>query len=270
MSLERTALRLSTVMMLANGFAAPYPTMAAGRVFDSRIDSVQIGAAGEVLPVITVCTDEEMGKSLSTNNGGPPFEEEVTLSIDLAIGIGSESGDELMFAQTEAELELNLDLLEAQVKRLLQHRPGIWGNQFNRVARRITNLRSERFVQPDANIRIAARQLTLSVLLPVDNTFGALVTINPAGGSAPPVVPEPFGGLLTTIIEHVPSYAATAEAIQAAITGSGLGSPIVMPVPGSPAAEVESLRIVEDERDGQNRPTTARPNGVADIPFNQN
>lgn len=257
MSLERTALRLSTVMMLANGFAAPFPTMAAGRVFDSRIDNVQIGAAGEMLPVITVCTDEESGKSLSTNNGGLPFEEEVTLSIDLAIGIASDGGDELMFAQTEAELELNLDMLEAQVKRLFVRRPGVWGGHFNRIARRITSFRSDRFVQPDANIRIAARQLTMSVLVPVDNTLADLVTTTPGGVA---IVPPPLGPLLTEIIDGVPGYVASATAIQTAILSSGLGTPIVLP-------PVDVLRIIEDERDSQNRPTTARPDGVAEVEF---
>lgn len=246
MSLNRTALRMATVQMLANGFASPWPTLAQGRVFDSRIDAIQIGAAGELLPVITVCTDEETGEPLSTNNGGPPFEGAVTLSIDIAIGIATGDGD-VAFAATEAELELNLDILEGQVRRLLVSRPGVFGRHFDKIARRITDFTSQRFVQPDANIRIAARQLTMRVMLPVEHVF----TTAPVDYISP---------LLEDIVENVPGLADDAQTMLDAIDGSGIITPVVLP-------SFERLRIIEDERDSQNRPTTNRPDGVADIEF---
>jgi hypothetical protein len=258
MALERTALRLATVMLLSNGFNAPFPTIAGARVYDSRIDGLAITDGTEMFPIIKVCTDDDNGSSLSTNNGGFPFEHTVTLSLDLSIAIPNEDRSEVFFAATESDLELYLDQFEAQIEYLMTARPGIWGAHFNKLARRIENVNSVRFVEPDGNTRIAARQLQMSIKLPVNQSTAGQFVIAPATG-LPLTVPAPLGPLLTDIITNSPAFAADAERIRDTII-NGLPPPTVL-------EPLNTLRIIEDERDSQNRKTTERPDGVAEVTF---
>ena len=247
MSLERAALRLATVMALANGFMEPFPTMAGARVYDSRIDAVQITDEDEVLALITVNTDDDTGRSLSTNNGGPPFERSVTLSLDLHLGIPSKDSIDVLHMGTEADLELRLDLFESQVERLLTERPGVWGEQFDAIARRITDYSSVRFVERDGNVRLAARQIQMTVLLPL--TRSMMAASEPAPGAS--LVPEPLGSLLDAIIGSGSPFTADAQAIQAEILASGAGSLTLLP-------PLKRIRLIEDERDSLNRRTNPR------------
>lgn len=251
MSLERTALRLATVMLLSNGSVEPYPTMAGPRVYDSRIDAVQITDEDEVLALITVNTDDDSGSSLSANNGGPPFERSVTLSLDLHLGIPS--SDAVMHMATESDLERRLDLFEHQVERLLTERIGVWGGLFDGIARRITDWSSVRYVERDGNVRLAARLIQMTVLLPLpESMVGFAVTPPPS-----PSVPPPLGPLIDAIIDSNSPFAADATAIRDEYLAAGAGSKTLLP-------PLRRVRIIEDERDGQNRPTSVRPDGVAE------
>lgn len=248
MSLERTALRLATVMALSNGFVAPYPTIAGPRVYDARIDEVQITNEDEVLGLVTVNTDDDTGESLSANNGGPPFERAVTLTLDLHLGLPSAETGDVMHLGTESDLERRLDLFEHQVERVLTLRPGVWGAEFDKMARRIVSYSSVRFVERDGNVRLAARQIQMTVLLPL-STWADEVTMPGAV-----TVPGPLGPLLTTIIASGSPFAGDAVRIEQEFLSAGGKS---APPP------LLRMRIVEDERDEQNRRTNPRSQGDA-------
>lgn len=252
MSLERLALRLATVMALTNGFVAPYPTMAGARVYDSRIDAVQVADEDEVLPLITVCTDDDNGSPLSANNGGPPFERSVTLSIDIALGIPTtdDGAAALSHLATESELEMRLDIFEAEVERVLTLRSGVWGGELDKLARRITSYASVRYVERDGNVRLAARQIQMSVMLPLAKS--AAVTMYSGAAPAPvPAVPAPLGPLLTAIVSAGGPYAADAQRIIDLVTASQTGAPVLMP-------RLDRIRLIEVPED-------RRPDGVAEV-----
>lgn len=256
MSLERMTLRLATVMALANGFEAPFPTMAAARVHDTRIDAVQITNEDEVLALITVNTDDDTGTSISANNGGPPFERAVTLSIDLHMGLPSQDTDEVMHLATESDLERRLDLFEHQIERVLTLREGTWGAAFDQIARRITDWSSIRYVERNGNVRLAARQIQATVLVPLADWTETAVVITPVSGGLPlppPSVPSPLGPLLDTIIDSSSPFAADAARIRSEFLAGAGGRTSVPPL--------QRVRIVEDERDDQNRRTNPRSQG---------
>jgi hypothetical protein len=69
-----------------------------------------------------------------------------------------------------------------------------------------------------------------------------------------------LGALLDDLIAHAPNYSDDAERIRDTLIGGGAGAQTVV-------TPLESLRIIEDERDSQNRTTTERPDGVAHIDF---
>lgn len=261
MSLERTALRIAAVMALSNGYQAPFPTMAGPMVFDSRIDALQIVAGDELVPIILVCTDDTTGINLSENNGGPPFEHEATLSLDLSLGMKGEDPDDGSLAQmmqlrTEAELEVRLDFFEAQVVRLLTARGGVWGAEFDKVARRITTFKSIRYIEADGNARIAARQIQMTVALQQDTSLEQLTVFD----VTPDAIPAPLGPLLAAIAASTSPYAPAAQTLIDSLLAGGAGTHITLP-------RLDRVRIFENERDSQDRLTTNRPGGVAEAVF---
>lgn len=260
MSLERTALRLATVMALANGFRAPWPTMAQGRVFDSRLDPLQIVdlKSDDVLPVITVITDDDKGSSLSDNNGGPPFEHTVTLSIDISIGMVGEIDEKLAFVsmpQSEPELEAMLDLFERQIKSALIDPVAAWTAQFTANCRRMLDWSSIRYVESDSNVRLAARRLNASVMLQHED-LTILQTVPPRAVA----VPAPLGPLLAAIIADAGPYAPSAASLRDLLLDAGAAAPITIPM-------LERVRFFEAEQtetqDGV--PRGPRQAGVAEV-----
>ncbi len=254
MSLARTALRLSAVMAIANGFEAPWPTMAQARVFDSRFDPRQIVDMADIIPIVTVCTDDDKGTSLSQNNGGPPFEHEVTLAIELSLGMLGESdeagGKFLGLPQSEPELEAVLDLFERQVARSLIDLTNPWAGQFQALCRRMTDWSSTRYVERDGNVRLAARSISASVALPYEE----LILID-----APAVVPAPLGPLLTAIIASDSPYAPAAVALEDMLIAAGAAQSVTLP-------DLLRVRFIEADQAEENEdetPKGPRPDGVA-------
>lgn len=261
MSLERTALRIATVMALANGFEAPWPTIAGPRVFDSRFDPAQIVdlASDDVLPIVTVITDDDHGASESENNGGPPFEHTVTLCLDISIGMVGEIEGEARFVgmpQSEPELEAMLDVFERQLRRALVDPVNVWSEEFRKVARRVTDWRSARYVERDSNVRLAARKVTAAVLLQPEDLI-ELATDPPAT----PAIPPPLGPLLTMIAASDSPYAPSAAALADLLLDAGATAPVTIPL-------LERVRFIEANQADKNGAGTAkgpRQAGVAEV-----
>lgn len=266
MSLARTALRVAASMALSNGYQAPFPTMAGNRVYDSRQDPVDGVRPGDLIPMLVLYTDDDKGDSLSTNNGGPPFERRVTLTVELSLGMVGEQteGGELaiVMPQTEPELDAALDMFEAQVERVFRDPTTTWGRELFKVARRIESWNSARYIEREAHIRLAARQITMTVALPLEAELPVALTSSP--GNVPPTItpslPAPLGPLLETIISSASPYAPSAEAIKDLLLSSGNGlGPIVLP-------NLERVRLVEAEQaetNGSGTPRGPRTAGVA-------
>ncbi len=87
MALYRTALRLATLESLRPTALlktqGPWPTLAADRVFDSRLDPIEDLTKDQHKAVIVVYTEADLGYG-SQKRGGPPFRREVDLIFEIS------------------------------------------------------------------------------------------------------------------------------------------------------------------------------------------
>lgn len=263
MSLERAALRLATVMALANGFAAPWPTMAQNRVFDSRQDQIQGLELGQVVPMIIVYTDDDTGHAISNNHDGPPFDHETHLILEITLGQATQykADDDsdpvlvLIPPQSDPELEAAVDAFEAQVMRVFRDRGlSVWGQQLDAVINRIKSWESRRFVDRETSIRLVSRQITLAVRLvqPEDPRL-----------DGDPGIPEPYNGVLQAVIDDAGPYAPTAQVIQDQMNSNAPVTPYDLPA-------LERIRFIEKNQAQKNEDDVAagpRADGVAEIDF---
>ena len=127
-ALARTALRLLVVEALSPTGTpedGPWPTIAGGKVYDSRLVPAEDIAETERHPVAMIYTDEVEAVPRQTN-GRLPLAVQVDLRIEIALPqlvsatFEDEEGEtrEEVFAgfpQTDPETEAQLDLLESQV-----------------------------------------------------------------------------------------------------------------------------------------------------------
>jgi hypothetical protein len=269
MSLERTALRLGMAMALSNGYAAPFPTIAQDRVYDSRIDAVQGLQVNDLAPIIIIFTDDDDRDQLSTNNGGPPWKQCVNLILELSIGMvgplfkegtdeplldeaGNVLPGELLPVATEPELEAMLDLFEAQIERLFRQLVNAWSGarlygEMDSLMVRIESWNSKRYVEREAQNRLAARQIIIRCQLPQPPE--ALIVSPPGEGEpAPtPFIPAPLGPLLQDIIDDAGPYAPSAQAIQDLLLDNGGFGPLVL-------APLKRIRLKESDAGGGKRP----------------
>lgn len=262
MSFERTALRLAAAMALANGYAAPWPTLAQDRVFDSRQDPLEGLTVGDRVPILVLYTDDDAGHTLSQNNGGPPFEHKVHLVIELSLGMavpGEGDGPiSLTLPQTEPELEAALDAFEVQVSRVLRDGLSTWGALLATCHRGIESWDSKRFIDRETNVRLAARQIIAHVRLPLEAEPEVITT-----GSSTAYIPEPLATVLTAVAGSDSPYAATATAIQDMLLANSPDRSILLPT-------LDRIRIVEAQSAAKNNANVAagpRADGVAEADF---
>lgn len=275
MSLDRAALRLAAVMSIANGYEAPFPTIARDGVFDSRVDPIEGGKIGDMAPIVLVFTDDDDGESLSGNNGGPPFRHIVKLIFELSIGMvgqlidgqGAPLKDDqdepilgLLPIATEPELELMLDLFEHQIMDVFRRPLGNpWAMRLlDKHIVRVEQWSSMRFVEREGQKRLALRQIVASVQLPQQDDMVVI-------GDAPPAtIPEPLGSLLDDIIEADGPYAESAQAMQDLLNENGGFTPTALP-------PLERVRFKEANLGGGNLAgdAPARPDGVAEAELPQ-
>lgn len=259
MSLERTALRLGMAMALSNAYSAPFPTIAQDRVYDSRIDAVQGLEVGDMAPMVIIFTDDDDRDQLSHVNGGPPWKQCVNLILELSIGMVAVLTDEndqpmtddkgvplhtlVPGIQTEPELEAMLDLFEAQVERLFRQPVNAWSARVTpengTLVARIESWNSKRYVEREAQNRLAARQVIIRCQLPQPP--------EPVIGEGPVTIPAPLGPLLQAIIDDNGPYAPSAQAIQDLLTDNGGFAPLGL-------AALKTIRIKESNSGGGKRP----------------
>ncbi|PPQ42164.1 hypothetical protein [Rhodopseudomonas palustris] len=162
MSLARTALRLLAVAIV-QGEAGNRPTIAEGRVYDSRIDDLAPEEfASDARPTVIVLTDGDEGDALSAQNGGPSFARVVDISFQLGMIQSLRQNKEFIvgYPDTDARLEASLDLLEHQVVRRFGHALDALPALFRRLVR-IRKRNSNREVLSDAGVKLACFVLTL-------------------------------------------------------------------------------------------------------------
>lgn len=199
--MNRTALRLATIAALTNGGAAPWPTLAGARVYDSRSDPVDLAGLKEPMPVIVVHTERDAYQRSAPNGRGLSIPRLRSIDLRIEIGINSagvdENGDPVAgWPKIDADLEAMLDLFEWQVEAaLFGHGPWAlwWRDLFG-----IVESTSERFITTpeEGSLRLAAREILIGLNVAPDCLPKAV-----REGDA---VPETeISGLMLKVVERV-------------------------------------------------------------------
>lgn len=266
--LSRTALRLATVLALSNANAAPWPTIAEGRVYDSRIDPIDLARDDkrDRLPLIIVRTETDTGMNTGAAAGIISLARDVALDIEIGVGswVTLEGVPDPAFGtiETDAEVEAMLDLLEHQVLAALTA-PTRWAGLWTGLVRAVRSWSSNRYSDPDtARLRYAERRIGLSVQLVAE--CGPAVRRQTSTGptlTAANALPPPLQRIVDAI--------AAAEITSPYVAGvTGLLSQAGLPASAIVLPALERVRLIEADQaataEGETGPAGARAEGVAE------
>lgn len=178
--------------------AGPWPTIAGGNVFDSRLDPIDDLAPSTSKPVVVVYTEHDNGDP-SQAGGGPDFKRIADLIVEVAVVARVDDGAtpgayEAGVPETDAELEASLDLIEAQVRFALMFGPtGALWRQLTR--NRVMEIRSAPQRTSEERVRLAMRTLTMQVRIP-DDCYDPAPATAPAGNDR---LPEPLRSVIAAL-----------------------------------------------------------------------
>ena len=208
MSLARTALRLCVAACL-KGSVETRPTIAEGRVYDSRIAEVAPESfVADALATVILLSDGDEGEALSAQNGGPPFRRLIDMVFETGMTQAIKDGDDYVvgYPDTDARLEASLDLLQFQLLRRLAYDPDPLCVLFRRFVR-IRRQESHRQVLDESGVKIACRILTLTCEVNDDQVDVYNIASSPPGVANPfDVLPEPLRSVALTLPEGSPGH----------------------------------------------------------------
>lgn len=172
MSLNRIAIRMAIISALTNFGRAPFPTVADGLIFDSKIEPSEQLETGKDFqkPIAVIYTDYD--KDFMVFRNKLQAKRSMTITIELLVvqspqGVTDEVGDdvgtyELEAPTTDSELEMTLDLFERQIfAAIVADTPA--GDFFKTVVIGYENVISRRGAGVTSGQRLAARQTTIEV-----------------------------------------------------------------------------------------------------------
>lgn len=211
MSLARTALRLAAIAALEAD-----PVIAAlcpNRVYDSRIDKLDGEGA---VPVILVFTEDDKGHAFNPQNGGPPFDHdcELLIEISMRVVVGG-NGDDIVIgmAETDAEAEMTIDLLEEVAVNAVTVANTPQAALIRKaVLRRVTEFKSIRFASAESGSKLALRAVSLAAHLKIDEPDAREVPTGPFVA-----LPDPLRTVAASLDPASPGYA-TCVAIATRLT----------------------------------------------------
>lgn len=177
MSVNRILARWAAVCALNNYLAEPWPTLAGGNIFDSKIEPVEDMAGDRAFPCCVVYTDYDQdpwGKARKLET-----ERLLTLTVELMIVQATvvQGGEIPAYAldcpTTDSEIESTLDLFELQIYRALTAGTAA-SDAFNYICSTYKTVISRRGASVEGGQRLAARQLTLEMKAIRDNSAGTI------------------------------------------------------------------------------------------------
>ncbi len=178
MSMYRSIARMAAVSAINNFYSEPWPTLAGGNIFDSKIEPVEDMQRDRVFPCCVIYTDYD--KDHWSKGQGVHRDRFLNITIELLVimatkldGAGELESYTVECPVTDSEIELSLDYLEAQVFRALSN-----GNEasdaFNFLCPSYENVISRRGASVEGGNRLAARQITLEMKAPHENQSGII------------------------------------------------------------------------------------------------
>lgn len=235
--LSTLALRVAVVAALSPSWLAPdqRPTLAAGRVYDSRV--APLDAETIVGPVVVVSTP---GTDAEAEGARDPHRADVRLVIETLIQCRDDSASPPMVGvpMTDRELERDLDVLDHQILMLLRGSPLVRAVAPGPLQR--VSIRAERSAE---GLTLAAHRIEIALVTTADTAGGEF-----DGG---------LGRTLSRLDAALPAEAVAERQLVAAIADYIRGRIGILPlreimarvaVPvagGDPVVRVERLAILE-------------------------
>lgn len=163
MSLNRLLLRASAVAAIANFWREPWPTLAQGLVFDSKVEPIENMEVDIAYPVIVVYTDYDKNHIAHQDLQHTDRTMTVTFELLMAVLVENDGDDPneytLRTPYTDAQLEASLDVMESQLFNALRVDNSA-ANCFRSLAFGVENVVSRRGATTEGGTKIAARQVT--------------------------------------------------------------------------------------------------------------
>lgn len=171
MSLTALALRLATIRALKGR------TFAEDRVFDSKINPVNLVVKDEKKPVIVVTTDDNdttiTGRDI--RHGDHRLELVIEVAVTTKISVTVEDGgtaDILTIPASDAGLETTIGLIGWQISKALSADGGAWGDLWRTLVVKVHSITSRRGADDENGVRYAARQFVFLIDHVADPTPG--------------------------------------------------------------------------------------------------
>lgn len=165
-SLNRLFLRALTLQaLMKQPDDEDYPTIAQSLVFDSRVDPINFKEDLIEVPIVAVYTDGDSGRLKDTAAGRGAIERTIDLRIDFAIGSfmrlvnDKETGIQYGVSTTDAEMEMILDIFEAQIWRALQAPGRRVSDLWNELVVRVHNWTTTTDRETENNNRLSSRSI---------------------------------------------------------------------------------------------------------------
>jgi len=162
MSLTALAVRIATIRALKGR------TFAEDRVFDSKINPVNLVAKDEQKPVIIVTTDDDnveiTGKDLRAGDHKLELVIEIAVTQKISVKVEKEQTTEVLsIPATDAGLETTVGLLGWQIAKALSADGGEWGDLWRSIVTNVHSISSRRGADDENGVRYAARQYIYSI-----------------------------------------------------------------------------------------------------------
>ncbi len=201
MSGHRIVLRTAAVAALSNFQREPWPTLAGGQIYDSKIEPQEIFEGENAFPLCVVYTDYD--KDFVNHHQQAQKKRSLTLTIELLVvqsradrdaqgkivldPDGNPLGYTISTPVTDSELETSLDIFESQIFAALSAENSA-AECYRYLVTGYDNIISRRGATVDGGTRLSARQLTIE----------AFVLRDPAPGNLPSEVDAFLTELSTT------------------------------------------------------------------------
>jgi hypothetical protein len=171
MSLVALALRLATVRALRGA------TLAADRVYDSKIDPIDHDAVNEANPIIIVATDDDdrevEGRDLLGARRKLDLVIELAVAAKTEVQTGEATQRSVVVLDADAGFEIVLNLMGRQVDRALLAGASPWSDLWRSVTAKVVKYESRRGAGVvKEGQRFAAHQLILQVDTIAEPSFG--------------------------------------------------------------------------------------------------